>query len=371
MKKTTMMMAVMAAAIIAGAADKKPVKLFLENDGSPGKVHPLTLRDHQLHPMRGFFYNESYFLIAITDQGYYGYVTFLVSNTGIESNQPGFSFTIVTPDLDRYVKDIDFRAADLKTERDRFELRLADNYLRQTAEGFELKIAAEDMGMELKFKNTVPGFVLGNGRAVFGDEGEHFFYINYPCPRPVVTGSFTLQGKTIPVSGWGYMDHSIFNSNPAEFQEVWHNFKFHSPTHTVLISSFTTPPAFEKNFGHAVLTDDKQVLCAFTDVRVTKEEVETDAESGKPYPARVRYELVGEDCSVRAVMDSSQITEKFDVLAKLDQRWYGRTVKKAIHAFIAKPWYFRSVAEVEVEFTVKGETRKVTGTAFNEIIFTN
>ncbi len=353
------------------AAPGEPVRLFQEPDGSPGKIHRLDLADKKLHLMDGFFYNENYFFIAITDEGYYGYVNLLVSNTGLEEHQPGISFTIVTPDRERLVTDMEYSASDLRSAKDRFELRIKDNYFKETDQGYKLSIGNEDMGMELDFKNEVQGFVLGDGKAVFGSSGEKFFYINYPGPRPVVSGHFIVKGEKVPVKGWGYIDHSLSNSNPADFQEVWHNIKFHSGDYTVLVSSFTTPEKYERDFSFGVITDDEKVLCSFTDVRVREENVKTDPESGKPYPGKVHYKLRGEDCSASAEIDTSQITEKFDVLAKLDKRWYGRPVKAAINAFIAKPWYYRAVAPVTFKLNVHGKGTATTGKAFNEIIYTN
>ncbi len=353
------------------AAPGEPVRLFREPDGSAGKIHRLSLEDKKLHLMDGFFYNENYFFIAITDQGYYGYVNLLVSNTGLEEHQPGISFTIVTPEHERIVTDMDYSASDLKSARDRFDLRIKDNYFKETDEGYKLHIRHEDMGMDLEFKNRVPGFVLGDGKAVFGESGEKFFYINYPGPRPDVTGEFIVKGRSVPVKGWGYIDHSLSNSNPADFEEVWHNIKFCSDDYTVLVSSFTTPEKYERDFSLGVITDNDEILCSFTDVRVVEEDVEVDSESGKPYPGKVRYKLVGDDCSASATMDSSKVTEKFDVLAKLDKRWYGKPVKAAINAFIAKPWYYRAVAPVTFKLNVRGEEITTTGKAFNEIIYTN
>jgi len=368
-KRTIGIGLVLMVALVAVAAE--PVRLFREKDGSPGKVHPLTLADHNLHPEDGFFYNESHFMIAIADNGYYGYVTFLVSNSGITPKTPGLSFTIVTPDRKRLVKDIDYKPEDLSTSNQKFDLRIKDAYFRETADGFDLKVGDAKLGIELNFVNKVPGFVLGDGRAVFGAEGEDVFYINYPGPRPEFTGKFTVEGKDVPVKGWGYIDHSVTSSNPGNYQEVWHNFKFRADTHTVLISSFTTPDKFEKDFGFGVVTDDGKVICAYTDVKVTELDVKTDPESDKPYPGKVSYEATGAGCKVRATIDCSKPSEKFDVLAKLEQKWWGRVAKTAINAFIAKPWYYRAVAPVEVEITIGEETVKVKGQAFNEVIFTN
>jgi hypothetical protein len=353
------------------AAGAEPVKLFVEDDGSPGRVHELALADHNPHPDDSFFYNEAWFMIAISDNGYYGYVTFLVSNSGVAAMTPGFSFTIVTPERRRLVRDVDFKPADLKVSEGAFGLALGDNYFQATDQGYEVKVAADNLGLELTFINHVPGFKLGNGRAVFGSEGRDVFCLNYMSPRPEFTGKFLVEGKEVPVKGWGYIDHSVTLSNPADYQEVWHNFKFRSDTHTVLISSFTTPKRLEKDFGFGAVTDQSRLLCSWTEVKVTEMEVKTDPESGKPYAGRVRYEAVGDKCRVRAEMDSSDPSEKFDVLAKLDQKWWGKAVKLTINTFLAKPWYFRAVGPVEVELEFEGQVHKLQGTAFNEIIFSN
>jgi len=354
--------------LLAFAAE--PVRILREPDGSVGKPHPLTLKDQLLHPSEDFFYNENYFLIAITDGGHYGYVNILISNTGATPGTPAISFTIVTPDHKRLVKDIDFAPADLKMARDKFDLRLQGNYFRQTAVGYDLKIGDQTLGMELSYKNLVPGLRVGDGRAVFGAAGKDVMYINYPGPRPEVTGKFYINGKAVPVTGWGYIDHSVTTTNPASFEETWHNIKFHSDTHTLLVSSFGAPDKFAGDFGVAIVTDNEKVICVGTDVKVTEEQVKKDAESGKMYPGRVRYDIRGDACTVRAVMDSSRVTEKFDVLAKLDQKAWGRAAKFVINTFIAQPWYFRSVGPVEIELTAGGQTQKIKGTAFNEIIFT-
>jgi len=346
------------------------VKLFLEPDGSPGQVHELTIKDQNLSKRDGFFYNENYFLIAITESGYYGYVNILVSNSGVTKYQPAISFTIVTPERERLVKDMDYDPDDLVMDDGGFDLKIKHNRFRETGSGYELDIKVGDMGMKLDYDNEVPGFVLGNGKAVFGADGEDWFYINYPAPRPKVTGHFLVNGEKVPVKGWGYADHSITVSDPTNFQKTWHNMKFHSDTHTVLISSFETPERFEKDFGHAVITDDEKVLCAFTDVRVTEHNIKVDPESEKPYPMKVTYELVGDGCDARAVVDTSNVTEKFDVLQKLEQKWYGKAVKAAINTFIAEPWYFRAVTPVTIEMDLPSGKTTVTGVAFNEIIYT-
>jgi Svf1-like C-terminal lipocalin-like domain len=353
------------------ASGKEPVKLFLEDDGSKGKINPVTAVDQNLHPNESFFYNENYFLIAISEDDYYGYVNLLISNTGIKPKTPGLSFTIVTPDRKRLVKDIDFAPDDLVMAKNKFDLKLKDNYFMETEKGYKLRFFEDGLGMELEYINNVPGLVLGNGKSVFGESGEDYFYINYPGPRPDVTGKFFIEGKEIPIKGWGYLDHSITVTDPTGFQDVWHNFKFHSDTHTVLISSFTTPENYEKDFGFGLVTDNEKALCVFTDVLVKEENVKTDEESGKPYAGKVSYELIGDDCSVKASINTSNPAEKFDVLKKLEKKWWGKAAKAVINTFISEPWYFRAVEPVDVEITINGEKTVVKGQAFNEVIFTN
>jgi len=348
----------------------EPVVLFAEDDGGPGKVHRLSARDKGLHPHDAFLYNENYFLIAITGSGYYGYVNMLVSNSGITSGQPGISFTIVTPEGERLVRDRDFDPEDLEASDDPMSFSAGGNRLREIEGGYELKVGWDDMGMELVYKNEAPGFVLGNGKAVFGGDGGHFFYINYPGPRSEVWGRFIVRGQELPVSGWGYVDHSLSVTNPAAFEDTWHNMKFYSDTHSVIISSFTTPGDYEKDFGIAAITDGSSILCASTVVRVIEKDIEHDPDSGKSYPNTIIYQVEGPGCSARAVVDSSLVTEKFDVLQKLEQKWYGKAVKAVINTFIAEPWFYRAVTPVTVELEIEGRKITVDGQAFNEVIYT-
>lgn len=367
MKKAAIAATMLFSLMAASLAGAEKVTLFAEPGGGPGKVHPLAAEDKGLHPDDGFFYMESWFMIAISETGHYGYVTFIVSNSGVEPKTPGVSFTIVTPERERLVRDVDYKPEDLKLKADPFSIVLKDTSFKETAKGYKLEVMDDGLGMELEFENEVPGFVLGDGKAVFGD---NVFYINYPGPRPTFSGKFLIGGKEVPVKGWGYIDHSVTTSNPADYQEVWHNFKFRGEERTVLISSFTTPEAYDKDFSFGVVTDGGEVLCSFTEVEVTESNIsKEEEESGKPYPGKVSYAATGEGCEVNVAMDVSSPDEKFDVLAKLDKKWWGRAAKLAINTFIAEPWYFRAVGDVEVEITLDGKTEKVPGKAFNEVIF--
>jgi hypothetical protein len=360
-------LAVFAALALAG----EPVALFQEADGSPGKIHPLTVADLNPHLMDGFWYTENWFFIAVGDDGHIAYVNLMLSNLGLKKHQPALSFTIITPDRKRHTTEAEFNPEDLQWSRDHFALRIGGNVLDGDDQTVHLKLYNNGLGLDLTFTGKMRGYQMGDGKGRFGAGGSRFYYINYPAPRPEVTGTLTVNDWKLAVHGWGYVDHCYYNANATDFEDVWHNWKFHSPEISINLSNFTTPARFDSPFNIASILDDQGVVCVTTDVTVTGKDVELMKEGGKPYPQTLVFDFrCADGTKAHAVYDGRTVVEALDVLAKLNQSAGTRTVKYLINTFIAAPFYYRAIAPVEVQFTRHGETKTIKGQAVSEVIFT-
>jgi len=360
-------LAVFAALALAG----EPVVLFKEADGSPGKTHALTVADLNPHLMDVFWYTENWFFIAIGDDGHIAYVNLMLSNLGLKKHQPALSFTIVTPDRKRLTTEAEFNPEDLKWSKDKFALKIGENTLEGDDRNVHLKLYNQGLGMDLTFTGKMPGYQLGDGRGKFGPGGSMFYYINYPAPRPEVSGTLTVNDKKLSVHGWGYVDHCYYNANATDFEDVWHNWKFHSPELSINLSNFTTPAKFDAPFNIASILDDQGVVCVTTDVTVTGKDAKVMKEGGKPYPQTLEYDFrCADGTKAHAVYDARTVVEALDVLGKLNKSAGTRAVKYMINTFIAQPFYYRAIAPVEVQFTRNGETKTIKGQAVSEVIFT-
>jgi len=348
----------------------EPVYAFLEKDGSPGKVHPLTLEDMKLHPMHSFWYTESYFFIAYLESGEIAYLNLIVSNMALKRNQPGLTLTIITPQGKRLTSERTFAPEELKLEQDRFSLQIGKNLLSGDDKKLALNVLQADLGLQLEFSSPTAGFKLGDGCAHFGEKKDILYAINYPAPRARVSGKISYGGKEIPAQGWGYVDHCWYNANTTDFEQVWHNMKFFSDDATLIVTSFNASEQYAgKLVGLAALVDDQGVILATTDLKVSEFNRDHDRVGGRNYPRRVVYEFSAPEGGGKIDFDSSKVVEKMDVLEKLDRNAATKALKWTITQFIAKPFYYRSVGPAELELKLKSKTNKLSGRASCEVIF--
>ncbi len=349
---------------------KEPVYLFLEADGGKGMVNPLGIDDMNPHPLEPFWYTESWFFIAILDDGHIAYVNLMLSNMGLKKHQPGLTISIITPDGKRLTTEAEYEPEDLEVSRDRFRLKVGSNVLEGDSKDLRLTLYHQGLGMDIEFKGCFPGYKVGDGTAWFGKDRGLFYYIDYPAPRPRVKGAIIVEDRKIKAKGWGYVDHCYYNGDTTDFEEVWHNFKFHSDEYSIVLTSFTTPGTYgNKNVALATIMDDERVICATTDVTVVEKDHELDPVGGKNNPKTLEFEFRCTDMTARATFDASNIVERMDVLEKLDKGAASKALKFVINTFIARPYYYRSRNETVVNMTIDGEEKEVKGEAVSEVIF--
>jgi hypothetical protein len=352
------------------AQSAEPVYLFQEPDGGPGELHPLILDDMNPHPLDVFWYTESYFFIAILEGGHIAYVNLVISNMGAKSHQPALTISIITPGGVRLTTEAEYDPEDLEKDENRFRLKMGTNVLEGDSKDIHLELYHEGLGMDLEFKGSFPGYKLGDGKAYFGRDRELFYYIDYPAPRPRVKGTLTINDSSIEVQGWGYVDHCYYNADTTDFEDVWHNFKFYSDDYSVILTSFTTPENYGgQSVALAAIMDDKEVLCATTDVTVIEKDHHLESEGGKNNPHTLVMEFRCPDMLARTTFDAGNIIEKMDVLEKLNKGAATRFLKYLINTFIARPFYYRAMNPAMIQMTINGKTREIRGEAVSEVIF--
>ena len=206
--------------IARGGISAEPIDSFNESNGMAGTVHPLTLEDMKLHPGQSFWYTESYFFIAYLDSGEIAYLNFIITNMGLNKNQPALTLTVITPDGKRLTTEKDFAPADLKAAADKFSLTIGNNQLSGNDKELSLRVSQGELGLDLDFKSPAPGFKLGDGMVYFGPKKDIFYAINYPAPRSRVSGTVSYNGKKVAAKGWGYIDHCWYNANTTDFEKT-------------------------------------------------------------------------------------------------------------------------------------------------------
>lgn len=149
----------------------------------------------------------------------------------------------------------------------------------------------EGVGVELSYEALVepyrPG---GTAQIALTGDGE-FHYGIQPVARCRVSGTVTVDGKTIDVTGQGYHDHQW---SDVDLLESWHHWlwgRLYTEHYTVLVDDLTTSERF--GFTRIPLFGlfDASGALVFDNRGDAETRVETyrDVESGKDYPKRSTY----------------------------------------------------------------------------------
>ena len=104
---------------------------------------------------------------------------------------------------------------------DRLQVWIDDWQARQAGEGFHLQAGDQGLGLDLVLTPLKPPALHGEGgfspKAAHNEAASYY----YSIPRLDSLGHLFLDGRTLEVSGAGWMDHEFFSSSMAPGQVGW------------------------------------------------------------------------------------------------------------------------------------------------------
>ncbi|KAK2766943.1 putative cell survival pathways protein [Arachnomyces sp. PD_36] len=206
----------------------------------------------------------------------------------------------------------------------------ADNVavtMNEDGASYSIKSAVnEDSLVNLTFKRTAPGFVVGkDGSTKFGTDHEnpwgsmhHKFW-----PRCEVEGTITTKEKQYDFKGRGLYIHALQGMKPHHAAAKWTFVNFQTPTYSAVMMEFTTPPSYGStvvNVG-GVVKDNEIIYAGSSNYAIALESAQ-DSENDWPEPKSVRVNWEGktkDDKAFNAGFEGElgQRTDRVDVMAEV------------------------------------------------------
>jgi len=183
------------------------VSLAFADNEPIGEAESTNAADFFRHPNGSKNYSESWDYIFVLDNGAKAYVTYTWLNS---SNEVGTQFSIwnfknKSTNVGRiYPKE---RYSENRTTN---TISIKDEYKMENLPGKEHRVlfTADKNGkffLDLKFTSVQAAKIPGDG--VFNVDGQKYgLYVHIPYGR--VEGRIGINGDTVAVKGYGYMDHS-------------------------------------------------------------------------------------------------------------------------------------------------------------------
>ena len=150
--------------------------------------------------------------------------------------------------------------------RDRYcNVKMGSSYLRQEGKVYKMSMHSRNIGCDLTFQGTVPGWKIGDGQIPI-DGGEIIQGWVIPCPRAKVEGKLFIKDKEIQVKGDGYHDHNWGNVALPSVLDHWYWGRAHVGEYSLIFVEqiaakkygYARIPVFLLAKGEQVLADDSR-----------------------------------------------------------------------------------------------------------------
>lgn len=263
-------------------------------------------RDDGLHPYENPEYFEWWYLDARFDNGYSCVLTWHWRNEFLKPHIPTLQIFTYTPEGKRYVGMEAVDPKDCHASQERCDVKMGKSFLRQENGVYKMFMHCRNVGCELVFKPSIPGWKTGDG--VIPVEGKDLVQgWVIPCPRAKVEGKLIIKDKEIPVKGDGYHDHNWGNCDMYDIFRGWYWGRLNDPKYTIIFSR--TEPLEGQALPYLYIADDKGTLLSTNEYKFSVEKEEPDQATGIPYAKIISLKYGGTDIDVNCRLETKQVVE--------------------------------------------------------------
>ena len=195
------------------------------------------------------------------------------------------------PDGRRVEKLIHFPPQAWSAARDHADVRLGDNRFTGDLHTYRIEAAAEEISVDVTLTSELPAWRPGTGYMLFGQDRSLEFAWLPSVPQGTVRVKYTVGGEAQETTGVGYHDHNWGNVGLMKVVHDWYWARGQAGPYSVIASYITSAkqygyqpiPIFMLARDHVVIGDDP------ANVTFERDEIYTDATTGKPVAATTRY----------------------------------------------------------------------------------
>ncbi|HKT02376.1 MAG TPA: lipocalin-like domain-containing protein [Rugosimonospora sp.] len=345
-------------------------RTIVETWTGPGRrdevIRPVPAGGNGAHLARHRYAFEHWYFDAVLDNGYL-VVAFLQSRE-LVTRKPGVEVHVYAPDGTRRTLVKRYPAHAVSTSPERCEVHIGPNsaVLDAAESGLpvhRLRLAEEDIALDLTFRSEVPAWMPGDGKTLYGDV-EYFAWV-VGAPRAAVTGTVRVGDTTMDARGRGYHDHNWGVADMKRIIDRWYWGRIYADDLTLVYASVLTTPGYGASWVTPLMLAYKDsVVLSTGQVTVTPGNPRFDATVRRPYPDSLHLAVADQldlRLDVRAVVHAHDLLDDLPVARN-------RVVKPLLRAVVGRPGYFRFRSDFTLSAVVDGATQERTGTALHEMV---
>lgn len=228
---------------------------------------------------------------------------------------PSVSFKVTDPDGAKHMVVPEYAVEDCSWSKECCDVHYGPNYFTGDLHTYHIHAeVAEGLGCDITLTSTAKPYRPETGYFEFGED-----YYTWLCavPRGEVSGTLTVDGETAEVHGRGYHDHQ-WGSNVYMLDWnhwIWARQAYDDYALLLFPMTASEPYGFER--FPIVFVQDASGNIVFESSAGGKTQVleeYVDEETGKPYPAKMRYVFEKDGARLEYVLQKKEVLEAADAM---------------------------------------------------------
>jgi predicted secreted hydrolase len=255
-------------------AEQNPTNYQRRDDGS-----------HIFHNEEEYY--EWWYFDASFSNGYHMVITFHYRNLFLKPMVPSLQFFIYRPDGTRVDRYAICDSEKISAHPDYCDVRMAESWVRDRGDHYELYINIKGDGARLNLKNTVPSWKLGSGFNYKNEETGLVAGWVVPMPHAHVEGELFIKDEIIAVEGSAYHDHNWGNFHCYKTFRRWYWGRIHSERYTVDYAKVIPRDEEAPLVTPLLLARGNDIILSTDMLDVELDNVERDEQTGQDYAQRL------------------------------------------------------------------------------------
>ena len=297
-------------------------------------------------------YYEWWYIDCTFDNGYHAVIGFHLRNDYMRPKIPTSQLMVYLPDGSKVAKYKVYGVDECYAGADYCDLRMGDDWLKDTADGYACSIKIRDVGLKLKFKNIVPGFKFGTGFLYNNEETGLLHGWVIPVPFGEVAGEMYLDDRVVPVKGSAYHDHNWGTGHMYELFSGWDWGRIHGGDYTVDFSWCTPRDADAPILSYLFLARGKEIILTTDIMSAEFSNYAHDEATERNYARTLIITTDVKGVKLKLVINTTRVIESMELPPCAD--W--------------KQHYLRFLADYTMELEIDGSKDKVGGELLHELM---
>ena len=328
-------------------------------------IVPLEAAENAAHPVDDRRYFEHWYFDAKLDDGHV--VIGFVQTSELVRRKPGVELHVYKPGGEKLSIIKSYPKIDVRASETECDVTIGANSCSSEfpAGGLpvhRLHLAEEDMEFDLEFRNTLPGWKPGLGRAVYND--REFFAWVVPALRAQVSGTVRFGDTLLNATGTGYHDHNWGVGDMKRIIDYWYWGRIYTDEFTLLYAYVITRKGYDLVTRPMMLARGDEIVLSTGEMELKGGECVFNSAGNREYPASLDIRVPG---SVELRLDVREVIDAHDFLADVPVL-RSRAVKPLVNRLLGRPGYFRFDSDFTLRVELGDGTYGSSGRTLHEMV---